>query len=173
VCCSVLQCVAVCSADCMGQSYIWCIETADAREKNVARATPNTLQHTATHCNTIQLTATRCTFENSVRQKRSSEGTSKGTAKHCSALQHTATYGTSQHKRTKDKTTLQHTATHCNTLQHTATHCNTLQHTATHCNILQHTATKDKTTHNTGNTMHHMATFATHCITLNLQKPAS
>jgi len=27
-------------------------------------------------------------------------------------------------------TTLQHTATHCNTLQHTATHCNTLQHIA-------------------------------------------
>ena len=26
------------------------------------------------------------------------------------------------------RSTLQHTATHCNTLQHTATHCNTLQH---------------------------------------------
>jgi len=58
------------------------------------------------------------------------------------------------------RSTLQHTATHCNILQHAATHCNTfvpcghrcvcstcagkfrtLQHTATHCNILQHTAT--------------------------------
>ena len=52
--------------------------------------------------------------------------------------------------------TLQHTATHCNTLQHTATDthvadvaleqsslllCNTPQHTTTHCNTLQHTAT--------------------------------
>ena len=36
--------------------------------------------------------------------------------------------------------TLQHTATHCNTLQHTATHCNTLQHATAHCNTLQHTA---------------------------------
>jgi len=38
-------------------------------------------------------------------------------------------------------TTLQHTATHCNTLQHTATtakHCKTLQHTAT---TLKHIAT--------------------------------
>jgi len=49
--------------------------------------------------------------------------------------------------------TLQHTATHCNTPHHTATHsstpqhiarhtasqCNTLQHTASHCNTLQHT----------------------------------
>jgi len=34
---------------------------------------------------------------------------------------------------------LQHTATHCNTLQHTATHCNTLQHTATHCSTPKHT----------------------------------
>jgi len=71
-------------------------------------------------------------------------------ATHCNTLQHTAT-------------TLQHTATHCNTLQHTATHCNalqragslmlvrtlgrfvtycnTLQHPATSCNTLQHTAT--------------------------------
>jgi len=37
-------------------------------------------------------------------------------------------------------TTLQHTATRCNTLRHTATRCNILQHTATHCNTLQHTA---------------------------------
>jgi len=54
------------------------------------------LQHTATHCNTLQHTATpgpRLVF-NCGRQD---------------TLQHL----------------LQHTATHCNTLQHTATHCNT------------------------------------------------
>jgi len=47
-----------------------------------------------------------------------------------SSVQHTATHCN----------TLQHSAAHCKTLQHTAAHCNTLQHTATHCNILQHTA---------------------------------
>ena len=65
-----------------------------------------TLQHTATHCNTLQHTATHC----SILQH---------TATHCSTLQHTAAHCN----------TLQHTAAHCNTLQHTAAHCNTLQHT--------------------------------------------
>ena len=68
----------------------------------------NTLQRTATHCNTLQHKL------------------------QCNALQHTATHcnriidalPTRRH---------QHTATHCNTLQHTTTH-NTLQRTATHCN---------------------------------------
>ena len=74
-------------------------------------------------------------------------------------------------KRPGVYSSLQHTATHCNTLQHAATHCNThnnnslslwkkpqaiverigvfasLQHTATHCQTLQHTATHG-TTHN-------------------------
>ena len=46
--------------------------------------------------------------------------------------------------RVKRKTTLQHTATHCNTLQtlqHPATHCNTLQHDSACCcsvSLLQH-----------------------------------
>ena len=35
------------------------------------------------------------------------------------------------------RSSVSHTATHCNTLQHTATHCNALQHTTTHCNTLQ------------------------------------
>ena len=75
----------------------------------------NTLQHTATHCNT---------FENV-----------------CSTLQHTATTSL-QHTATHCNT-LQHTTTrqrmsaaHCNMLQQHF--CNTLQHTATHCNTLQH-----------------------------------
>ena len=34
--------------------------------------------------------------------------------------------------------TLQLTVTHCNSLQFTAGHYNTLHHTATHCNTLQH-----------------------------------
>jgi len=71
----------------------------------------DTLQHTATHCNTMYNTATHC----SALQLA---------ATHCNTLQHTAAHCN----------TLSHTATHCNTLQHTATHCNTLQHTATHCN---------------------------------------
>ena len=69
--------------------------------------------------------------------------------------------------QTSLRSTLQHTAAHCNTLQHTATYCNSLyqkdipvrmkgfkyslqqtatrdnmlQHTATRCNMLQHAAT--------------------------------
>ena len=41
---------------------------------------------------------------------------------------------------------LQHTATHCNTLQHTATHCNTLQHTATLELLPNHSTTSALTT---------------------------
>ena len=113
----------------------------------------NTLQHTATHCNT-----------------------------HCNTLQPTATHDNTRqpHNQLSDSSwlstqfttqdtetpynTLQHTATRCNTLQHAATHDNTrhhtisspiqfcsllnllrrtLQHTATHCNTRQH-----MTTHN-------------------------
>jgi len=108
----------------------------------------STLQHTATHCNTLPYTAT-LTHSHSA-------------ASHCDTLQHTAThYNTLQHSHTctlphrtvthyntlqhsthshfaTHRNTLQHTATHCSTLQHIATHCNTLQHTATHCNTLQH-----------------------------------
>ena len=90
----------------------------------------NTLQHTATHCNTLhslQHTATHC-------------NTLQHTATHCISLQHTATiFHALQHNDATHCSTLQHTATHCNTLQHTATRCNTLQHTATPtCQALQH-----------------------------------
>ena len=59
----------------------------------------NTLQHTATHCNTQHSATTwdTCFFE--------------GTT-HCNTLQQTA----------KNCNTLQNTATHCNTLQHTTQH---------------------------------------------------
>ena len=105
----------------------------------------HTLQHSATHCDTLQQTS----------------DTLQHNTTHCSTIQRNATH----------YSTMQHTATHCKTLQHTATdmrhtatqftmsdltvalssqdnaavlpaiHCNTLQHTATHCNTLQHTAT--------------------------------
>jgi len=57
-----------------------------------------TLQHPATHCNTMRYTATHC-------------NTRHHTATHCNTLQHTATHCN----------TPQHTAPRCNTL-HTATH---------------------------------------------------
>ena len=67
-----------------------------------------TLQHTATHRNTLQHT----------------DSLQHTTLEKVITLQHTATHRNTKHQ----------TATHCNTLQHTTTHCNTLQHTATHCN---------------------------------------
>jgi hypothetical protein len=88
-----------------------------------------TLQHTATHCNTLQHII--------------------NTATHCDTLQHTAA-------RCKClfscETAIPYNILHCNTLQHTATHCNTLQlsyfrhnrqpirHNVSHCNALQNTA---------------------------------
>ena len=63
------------------------------------------LQRTATHCNTLQHTATRHTY-GSVLTSSLMDCT-------LSVCHYNA---------------LQHIATHCNTLQHTATHCNTLQH---------------------------------------------
>ena len=82
--------------------------------------------------------------------------------------------------------TLQHTATHCNTLQPTATHtlaqwdtcqtrlmtkshsthCNTLQHTATHCNTLQHTLLPNETHVKQDWWQSHTQPTATHCNTL-------
>ena len=64
------------------------------------------MQHTATHCNTLQHTATH----------------SK-----CLETRLWSSCLWSQYRH------IANIATHCNTLQHTATHCNTPQHTATHC----------------------------------------
>jgi len=49
----------------------------------------------------------------------------------------------------KNRSTLQHTATHTNTMRHTTTHRNILQHTATHYNTLQHTTTHHNTLQHT------------------------
>ena len=87
----------------------------------------NTLQHTATHCNTLVLTCALFQIGNTLQH----------TTTHCNTMQHTATHcNTWQHTPT-----LQHIATHCNTLQYTA---EILQHTATHCTslgTLQHATT--------------------------------
>jgi len=74
-----------------------------------------TLQHTATHRNTLQHIAT-----------------------HCNTLQHTATHrNTLQHIATHCNTS-QHTATHRNTLQHLARHCSThmISHMVSHTHVL-------------------------------------
>ena len=136
-----------------------------------------TLQHIATHYNTLQHTATRSSRHTYVgawhthTYKYAHERVSYGICmphithmnesrttyvclrSHTSFAQYSRVYDI--HSRLNHTTThcntLQHTATHCNTLQHTATHCNTLQHTETHCNTLQHTATHC-------NTLQHTAT---------------
>jgi len=136
------------------------------------RCTFATLQHTATHCNTLQHVCHIATHCNTMLLP------------HCNTLQHTI-LATLQHT---DTHYVCHTATHCNTLRlpscnmlqhyicHAATHsytlffphCNMLQHTATpvtnlpHCNILRHTAFA---------TLQHTATHyichtASHCNTL-------
>jgi len=104
----------------------------------------NTLQHTATHCNTSGL----------LRMFTNVTSGCNTSATHCNTLQHTATHcNTSGLLRmfTKCDIWLQHKY---NTLQHTATHCNTsglvrmftnvtsgCNTSATHCNTLQHERT--------------------------------
>jgi len=97
----------------------------------------NTLQHTATYCNTLQHTATHCTLFIYISHDStgpSDVGTTYRAAQFIMVLS-SCLY---------THTTLQRTATHCNTLQHTLQHAatpsclyrhTTLQHTATH----QHT----------------------------------
>jgi len=85
-------------------------------------ASPYSLQHTATHCDTLQHTATQHTTIH--------YNTLQHTATHCNTLQHTATL----------RNTLQHIATEPANRCHpivTATHCKTLHHSATHYNTLQ------------------------------------
>jgi len=81
-----------------------------------------TLQHTATHCNTLHCTATHC---NSLQHLAVRCNTLQCTAAHCNRMQHTHRIGT-QLTGKSDSATLHHTTTHCNTLQHYAAHCNTL-----------------------------------------------
>jgi len=101
----------------------------------------NTLQHTATHCNTTHgNTRQHTTTHKSHRVSRIDCDTL--TATHCNTLQHIATHCNTLQvnliarsrlraiKWVKFNGTL--SAAQCSTVQHTATHCNTLQHTATH-----------------------------------------
>jgi len=102
-----------------------------------------TLQHTATHYNTLQYTDPAIRY-NTLCDHFDFAGLLYHTTTHCNALQHTATHWPSHLLQYSMRTlrlcwcflldTLQRAATHCNALQHTATHCNTLQHTAIHCN---------------------------------------
>ena len=140
----------------------------------------DTLQYTATHCNTLQHidilgehgfhsrhAAAHC---NTLQHLNMLDGQGY----HLQITQHTKTLNPKPHSvyitplfwyvssqqicwvgKVIIYDTLYHTATHCNILQHAATRCNTLQHTATHCNTLQHTATYC-------NTLQHTAT---HCKT--------
>jgi len=149
---------------CVNWQYSWLQRTA-------------TLQHTATHCNTLQHTH----HYNTSRRYLTLWVFWVDILKSPVTIKCTVWIGFKA-----DCNALQHTATHCNTLQHTAAHCstsrrnstsrgfwvhilkspvtieyaiwigykadcNTLQHTATHCNTLQHTATHC-------NTLQHTAT---------------
>jgi len=134
VCCSMLQCVAVCCVGncnththtCLSQEHprqardisvsrvLFCLSCFPSHQLAKEKFSKGQLftQHTVynhyraePHCNTLQDTAT-----------------------HCNTLQTTCC-----NTLYAIIIELKHTATHCNTLQHTATHCNTLQHTATHC----------------------------------------
>ena len=115
------------------------------------------LQHTTTHpphCNTVQRTATHCntSLAHIIRAPLAGHHI---TARHCKTLQDTATQELLTLLARPSRSTISpqdtdHTATHCNTLQHksnshcqstphgTPYHFKTLQHTATHCNTLQH-----------------------------------
>jgi len=146
---------------------IWCNKKHSVINFTKSLPTPplaNTLQHTATHCNTLQPhcnhTFTDWELLHIAWARAAYCNTLRHTATHCNALQRTATYYNTLQLSATQCNSLQHTATtlqrHCNntklrvvtcckrasyTLQLTATHCNTLQHTATHSNTLQHIAT--------------------------------
>ena len=86
VCCSMLQCIAIC------RSALQCVACrcvavcCSALQRLAALIAPDTLQHTATHCNTLQHTATHC-------------NTLQHTATHCNTLQHTTPHCiTQQHE---------------------------------------------------------------------------
>jgi len=81
-----------------------------------------TLQHTATHCNTLQ------TYCNTLKKTWPFtfflDPGSTQTATHCNTLQHSATLcNTLKQLATSVLNILQHSATHCNTLQHTQETC--------------------------------------------------
>ena len=102
--------------------YNTCAEILEWTITEKSPPQPCTLQHTATHRNTLQQHSATPALSILIGQSQE-----KPQCTHCN--------------------TRRHTAVHCNTRQHTATHCNTLQHTATFYNThvqfiaLQHIAT--------------------------------
>ena len=98
MCCSVLQCVAVCCGMLQfGCDAMTCVRVKTkcllCRNCNALQRT-NAPQRTATHCNALQRTATYCNALQRIKM-------------HCNALHHNCTTTATQ---------LQHTATHCNVM---------------------------------------------------------
>jgi len=90
------------------------------------RLLKTSLQHTATHCNTLQHTATDL-YLTSLKEILYVQNVLMSSRKTSRKIYHLERH----HLERRQiyiwrllKTSLQHTATHCNTLQHTATHCN-------------------------------------------------
>jgi len=85
VCCSVLQCVAVCRGHSSAVTVPTAYEHAPQR---------TTLHRTAPHCNTPQRTTTR---HNATHYNALQHTTTHHNTPHCTTLQHTATYHTTPH----------------------------------------------------------------------------
>jgi len=113
------------------------IVVCDTRCKRHAHSTQlcgllycTTLQHTATHCNTLQHIIPEVRLGCFIRRALCG-------LLHCNTLQHTATHCITLYPK-KDQTasfaerSVGCYTSHCNTLHHTATHCNALQQTASH-----------------------------------------
>jgi len=148
VCCSVLQCVAVCVVVCCSVLVVCCI----VLQCVAVCCSWLQLQCDEMCCNVLQCVAASCCECGTVCCRVWNKFIILGEQTHdySSVLRCVAVCGISYWANTFTTVyctcstgnlshTLQHTATRCNTLQHTATHCNTLQHTATHRNILQYT----------------------------------
>ena len=160
MCCSVLQCVALCCSD-MTQNHVQFIFKKLHVCCSVLQHIPacctvscSVLQCVAVCRSKLQCAAPCC----SVLQWNSSESPADDSeaATRCNMLQHAATHMEFLEKESQvirshvtaiHCNIMQYTATCCNTLQHTATlqhaatYCSTLQHTATCCGTLQHAAT--------------------------------
>ena len=72
-------------------------------------------------------------------QAQRDRSTLQHAATHCSTLQCTA-----MHCSTLQHIAIQESEAHYSTLQHSATHCSTLQHPTAHCNTLQHTVIRKR-----------------------------
>jgi len=92
-----------------------------------------TLQHTATHCNTLQHTRVYVSFIHEM-WLHIFDVLHTDTATHCNTLQHTVIHCNTHVSTSHSYMRCDYMLSMCytQTLQHTATHCNTLQHTATH-----------------------------------------